>query len=236
MQGINFGLEAGESLALVGRSGSGKTTLTRLLFRLYDPQEGRIELDGVDVRRLTLKTLRRRVGLVTQDVQLFKGTVRENLTFFDRSIPEERIYEALEILGIRPWIERLPQGLDTMLHGENGGLSAGEAQLLTFARIFLQDPGVVILDEPSSRLDPATEKLLTHAMDRLFEGRTAIVIAHRLSTIERVDKVMVLAGGKIAEFGPRAELASDPRSIYRAMLEVSGQAEIDERLAKVKGV
>lgn len=236
LQGINFGLEAGESLGLVGRTGSGKTTLTRLLFRLYDPQEGRIELDGVDVRRLTLKTLRRRVGLVTQDVQLFKGTVRENLTFFDRSIPEERIYEALEILGIRPWIERLPQGLDTMLHGENGGLSAGEAQLLTFARIFLQDPGVVILDEPSSRLDPATEKLLTHAMDRLFEGRTAIVIAHRLETIERVDKVMVLAGGKIAEFGPRAELASDPRSIYRAMLEVSGQAEIDERLAKVKGV
>lgn len=233
LQGINFRLEPGESLGLLGRTGSGKTTLTRLLFRLYDPQKGKIELDGVDVRQLTLKTLRKRVGLVTQDVQLFRGTVRENLTFFDPGITDEKIYEALELLGLRRWVEKLPQGLDTPLHGEGGGLSAGEAQLLTFARIFLQDPGVVVLDEPSSRLDPATEKLLTHAMDRLFQGRTAIVIAHRLETIERVDKVMVLAGGKIAEFGKREELARDPRSIYRSMLEASRQRELERRLEEV---
>ena len=232
LQGINFRLAPGESLGLVGRTGSGKTTLTRLLFRLYDPQEGRIELDGVDVRRLPLKALRQRVGLVTQDVQLFRGTIRENLTFFDPAIPDERIYEALELLGLSGWLERLPRGLDTQLHGEGVGLSAGEAQLLAFARIFLQDPGVVVLDEPSSRLDPATEKLLTHAMDRLFEGRTAIVIAHRLETIQRVDKVMVLANGRIAEFGNREALAQDPRSIYRTMLTVSGQTELEKRLEK----
>lgn len=160
--------------------------------------------------------------------------MRDNLTFFDRTVSDEHIYEALETLGIRRWVESLPQGLDTPLQGDGGGLSAGEAQLLTFARIFLQDPGVVILDEPSSRLDPATEKLLTHAMDRLFAGRTAIVIAHRLETIQRVDKVMVLVDGKVAEFGPRAELAGDPRSIYRTMLEMSGRSEIEERLERVK--
>lgn len=225
LQGIDFRLKPGESLGLLGRTGSGKTTLVRLLTRLYDPDEGRIELDGVDVRRLKLETLRRRVGLVTQDVQLFQGTVRENLTFFDPSIPDERIFDALELLGLTEWVERLPVGLDTPLQAGGGGLSAGEAQLLTLARLFLQDPGVVVLDEPSSRLDPATEKLLTRAMDRLFDGRTAIIIAHRLQTVERVDKVMILAGGRIAEFGDREALAADPRSRYRAMLAAAAHAD-----------
>ncbi len=194
LDNLSFALKPGEVLGLRGRTGSGKSTLARLVARLYDPSGGQIRLGGVDVRTVRLTDLRRRVGVVTQEVQLFRGTLRDNLTLFDATIPDSRIWSALAELGLREWADTLPNGLDTELAG-GGGLSAGEAQLLAFARVFLKDPGVVILDEASSRLDPATEQRLEQAIDRLLRGRTAIVIAHRPATLRRADRVLSLADG-----------------------------------------
>ena len=230
LKGVSFTLAAGETLGLLGRTGSGKTTLVRLLCRLYDPTEGRILLDGIDTRIMKLSHVQARVGLVTQDVQLFSGTIRDNLTFFDPAIPDERLLEAFRALGVLDWIQSLPEGLDTRLGANGAGLSAGEGQLLAFARLFLQDPGVVIMDEPSSRLDPATERRLTRATQKLLQGRTGIVIAHRLETVRKLDKIMVLSGGQIAEFGPQEALASDPGSLYHAMLALSSGGGLDEPL------
>jgi ABC-type multidrug transport system fused ATPase/permease subunit len=234
---VSFHLEPGHTLGLLGRTGSGKTTLTRLLFRLYDPTSGSIRLSGINLTALPLAHLRYRVALVTQDVQLFQTTVRDNVAFFDPSVPDAKIVAALEDVGLGPWYRTLPHGLDTPLgQGALGsyGLSAGEAQLLAFARVFLKDPDLVILDEASSRLDPATERLLERATDRLLgrdpaggvhpstRTRTAIVIAHRLDTIRRVDDVLILEDGRIAEHGPRETLAKDPSSRYSHLLRVGG--------------
>jgi ABC-type multidrug transport system fused ATPase/permease subunit len=211
-------------LGLLGRTGSGKTTIARLLFRLYDPTEGAVRLGGVDVRAPRLAELRRRVGVVSQDVQLFHATVRDNVTFFDPSVPDDRIVAVLDEVGLGPWLRRQPRGLEAELRGA-GGLSAGEAQLLAFARVFLKDPGLVVLDEASSRLDPATERLLERAVDRLLAGRTAIVIAHRLATVARADRVLILEAGRVAEAGARAALAADPASRFARLLRVGRQAE-----------
>jgi ATP-binding cassette subfamily B protein len=220
LRDITCTLRPGEVLGLLGRTGSGKTTLTRLLVRLYDPQRGAIRLSGADLRTVRLGDLRRRVGMVTQDVQLFRATVRDNLTFFDGSISDKRIVAALRELGLLDWLRLLPAGLDTMLAPGGSSLSAGEAQLLAFARVFLKDPGLVILDEASSRLDAATERQLEQAIDRLLAGRTAIVIAHRLTTVERADTVMILEDGGVVEQGSRAGLAADPASRFRGLLRV----------------
>ncbi|MHB0876147.1 MAG: ABC transporter ATP-binding protein, partial [Anaerolineae bacterium] len=179
LEDVSFNLAPGGVLGLLGRTGSGKTTIARLVFRLYDATAGTVELGGVDTRQAKLKDLRRRVAFVTQDVQLFQASVRDNLTFFSRSVPDERIVEVLERLELGDWYRSLPQGLDSKLESGGRGLSAGEAQLLAFARAFLRDPGLVILDEASSRLDPATEQRIERAVDRLLAGRTAIIIAHR---------------------------------------------------------
>jgi len=221
---VSFRLEPGQVMGLLGRTGSGKTTLARLLFRLYDPTAGSIHLDGADLRDVALADLRAHVGMVTQDVQLFGASVRDNLTFFNPRIPDRRIEGALEDLGLWEWYRTLPAGLDTILAPDGGGLSAGQAQLLAFARVFLRDPGLVILDEASSRLDPGTERLLERAVDRLLRGRTAIVIAHRLRTVRRADTIMVLEHGRVAEYGPRERLAQDPDSQFARLLHASGAA------------
>lgn len=215
---VSFHLPPGKVLGLLGRTGSGKTTLSRLLLRLYDADVGAIRLGGVDVRQLRLADLRRRVGLVTQEVQLFRGTVRDNLALFDRGIADDRIVAVLGDLGLAAWYLALPSGLDSELASGGGGLSAGEAQLLAFARVFLRDPDLVILDEASSRLDPVTERLLERAVDTLLAGRTGIVIAHRLATVARADEIMILDGGHAVEYGPRERLASDPASRFAHLL------------------
>jgi ATP-binding cassette subfamily B protein len=223
LHNLSLRLQPGTVLGLLGRTGSGKTTMTRLLFRLYDPDNGTIRLgttDGLrDIRQLPLIDLRRRVGMVTQNVQLFHATVRDNLTFFDRSIPDERILEVIQELELGEWLQSLPEGLDAELESGGGGLSAGEAQLLAFARIFLRDPRLVILDEASSRLDPTTERLIERAVDRLVQNRTAIIIAHRLSTVQRADEIVILEEGRICEHGVRSELASDPDSRFYGLLQ-----------------
>jgi ATP-binding cassette subfamily B protein len=222
---IEFNLKPGRILGLLGRTGSGKTTITRLLFRLYDPDEGCIRLGGVDLRDLHIQELRRSVGMVTQNIQLFHATVRENLTFFDESVPDERVIQAIRDLGLWDWYSSLPKGLDTELESGGGGLSAGEAQLLAFTRIFLRDPGLVILDEATSRLDPATEHLIELAVDKLIQNRTAIIVAHRLGTVERADDILIIEDGEICEFGERLQLASDPDSRFYHLLE-TGMEEV----------
>ncbi len=213
-------LPAGAVLGLLGRTGSGKTTLTRLLLRLYDPTVGTVRLGGVDLRRVPNADLRARVAVVTQDIQLFSATVRDNLTFFDPTIPDAQIMAALDALGMGDWVRALPDGLDTLLASGGTGLSAGQAQLLAFARAFLRDPGLIILDEASSRLDPATERQLEQALARLLQGRTAIIIAHRLGTLERVDQIMILEDGRVRERGLRADLVRDPDSRFAQLLRV----------------
>jgi len=218
LENVGFELTAGRSLGLLGRTGSGKTTLSRLLFRFYDPSRGRVCLDGVPLTDVSLRRLRRHVGMVTQEVQLFKASVRENLTLFDDSVSDERIRSILTELGLGDWLARLPDGLDTQLEAGGSGLSAGEGQLLAFARVFLKDPGLVVLDEPSSCLDPATERLIEQAMNRLLRGRTAIIIAHRLATVERVDDIMIMESGRIAEHGERSALEADASSRFSGLL------------------
>ncbi len=212
-------LTPGRKLGLLGRTGSGKTTIARLLLRLYEPQQGVIRLGNVDIRELRLADLRQRVGIVTQDVQLFQASVRDNLTLFDATIPDTQILDVLETIGLAGWLQALPDGLDTLLAGTGNGLSAGEAQLLAFTRVFLKDPGLVILDEASSRLDPVTEQLIEQAVDKLLANRTAIVIAHRLATVQRVDDIMILENSRISETGSRIQLAATPTSRFAHLLQ-----------------
>lgn len=236
LRDVSFSLAPGQVLGLLGRTGSGKTTLTRLIFRLYETTTGHILLSDnyranghkrlpLDIRQTTLADLRQRVGMVTQDVQLFRATVRDNLTFFNRSIPDEQILEVIDTLELSDWYQKLPAGLDTELETEGNNLSAGEAQLLAFTRVFLQDPGLVILDEASSRLDPATEQLIERAVDKLLQNRTGIIVAHRLTTVERADQIMILENGCIRELGGYDDLVTDPTSRFY-QLRQTGLVEV----------
>jgi ATP-binding cassette subfamily B protein len=220
---INLRLAPGETIGLVGRTGSGKTTIARMALRLYDPTEGTVRLGGVDLRDVALADLRRRVAVVTQDVQLFAASVRDNLTLFRPEVADDQLLRTvLSEVGMGSWLATLPDGLDTTLAAHGGGVSAGEAQLLALARGFLTDPGLVVLDEASSRLDPATEQRIESAIARLLSNRTGVLIAHRLSSLSRVDQIAVVEDGRVVEYGRREALAADPSSRFARLLTAAG--------------
>jgi len=223
LRDVSVRLESGRVLGVVGRTGSGKTTLTRLLSRFYDPLAGVVRLGGVDLRAVRLAAVRARIGLVTQEVNIFNASVRDNLTLFDDGVPDSRINAVLDTLGLTRWLRELPRGLDTLLGSGGAGLSAGQAQVLACARIFLRDPDVVILDEASSRLDPATERLVHTALGRLLDGRTGIIVAHRLDTVAYADDILVLEDGQVREYGPRLALAADPTSRFAELLRFAAE-------------
>ena len=227
VRSVELHLAAGTHLGVVGRTGSGKTTLGRLLARFRDPDAGGVRIGGVDVSDLTLAALRNRVAVVTQDVELFRASVRDNLTLFGtRDANDDELVAVLERMRLGSWFAALPAGLDTVLDGAQG-LSAGEGQLLAFARALLADPSVVVLDEASSRLDPLTEIRIGDATRTLLTGRTALIIAHRLDTLARVDEIAVVEAGRVVEHGPRVELALRPTGRYARLVRAARAADDD---------
>ena len=206
LRGIDVVLPAGASVAVVGETGSGKTTFVKLLARLADPTAGRVLLGGVDLRDASPEDRRRAVRMVPQDGFLFDTTIRANIGFGRAGSGDDDVDAAIDMLGLREWVERLPDGLETMAGERGEGLSVGERQLVALARAQLGDPGLLILDEATSAVDPETETALERALERLAVGRTTVSVAHRLSTAERSDLVLVFDDGRIAERGTHAEL------------------------------
>lgn len=214
LRDVSLAVEPGETLAIVGPTGSGKTTLVKLLNRTYDVQRGRVLVDGVDVRDWDLSALRRRLGVVLQDVFLFSGTVADNLTL-GRSVPMDEVARAAATVNAHRFIERLPDRYDEVLRERGSNLSGGQRQLLAFARALVYNPTVLVLDEATSSVDPETEILIQDALQKLMRSRTALVIAHRLSTIEHADRIAVMHGGEIREIGTHAELLRGRGLYYR---------------------
>jgi ATP-binding cassette subfamily B protein len=205
LQDFTVRIAAGEHVALVGPTGSGKTTVIRLLCRLYEPQQGRILLDGVDIRDLPLASLRQRLGVVLQDTFLFSGTVADNLRL-DAPISRDQLERTCAELGLNPLLDRLSDGLATELRERGGNLSSGEKQLLSVARVAMRNPSVLVMDEATAFMDPSTEATLQRDLDTLLSGRTAIVIAHRLATVEAADRILVLQRGRLVEQGSHQQL------------------------------
>jgi ATP-binding cassette subfamily B protein len=203
---INLEIAPGESVAFVGPTGAGKSTMAKLANRFYDPTSGRVLLDGIDIRTVTLRSLRSQLGVVPQEAFLFAGSIRTNLSFGRTDASDEEIEDAIDVVGLRELIDRLPDGIDTPVHERGQTLSAGERQQLALARAFLARPRVLILDEATSSLDLRSETVIERALDRLLEGRSAILIAHRLTTAQRADRIVVIDDGGIVEMGSPQEL------------------------------
>jgi len=206
LRGMSLTLRRGEMVALVGASGGGKSTVVGLLMRFYTPQRGRITVDGVDIAHLRLEVWRSRLGMVLQDVNLFSGSLSENLTVFDPSVRREDQMAAMRAIDAEDLVERLPGGLDTGIAEGGTNLSMGERQLVSFARAVLRQPDILVLDEATSSVDPGTEKRIQRATDLMVEDRTALVVAHRLGTVLHAGRILVIQGGRVIEEGPHAEL------------------------------
>ncbi len=206
LRGMSMTLRRGEMVALVGASGGGKSTVVGLLMRFYTPQRGRITVDGMDIADLRMEVWRSRLGMVLQDVNLFSGSLSENLTVFDPEVPREDQMAAMRAIDAEDLVERLPGGLDTEIAEGGTNLSMGERQLVSFARAVLRQPDILVLDEATSSVDPGTEKRIQRATDLMVEDRTALVVAHRLGTVLHASRILVIQGGRVIEEGPHAEL------------------------------
>ncbi len=206
LNGISLRVQPGEAIALVGASGAGKSTLVNLLPRFYDPQQGQVLIDGTDVRDVTLGSLRRQIGIVPQETQLFSGTIAENIAFGQTSIDRDALIAAAKVANAHQFISQFPEGYDTWV-GERGvNLSGGQRQRLAIARAVLLDPAILILDEATSALDAESEALVQEALERVMQGRTVFIIAHRLATVRNADRILVLEKGQVVESGSHAEL------------------------------
>jgi len=213
LHGIDLDVPAGTTVALVGHTGAGKSTIAKLLARFYDPQEGAITIDGVDLREVTQESLRRQLGVVPQEGFLFAGTVHENIAFARPDATPDEIIRAAQAVGAHEFVLRLENGYETELGERGTRLSLGQRQLVAFARALLADPRILVLDEATSSVDIGTERRIESALRTLLEGRTAFVIAHRLSTIRDADLIVVLEHGQVVEQGTHAELIA-ARGLY----------------------
>ncbi len=218
LQDVSFRIRPGETLAIVGETGAGKSTIVKLLSRFHDPTEGEVRIDGQDLRAVRGSSLRRHMGVVLQDTFLFTGAIKDNIRYGRPDAADEEIIAAAETVGADDFIRRFPEGYETQVRERGGRLSAGERQLVAFARALLADPKLLVLDEATSSVDLATEARIEAALDRLLAGRTSIVIAHRLSTVRRADRILVMGEGRVIEEGTHEELLARP-SAYRRLYE-----------------
>jgi ATP-binding cassette, subfamily B, bacterial len=206
IEDVNLRIAAGETVAFVGQTGAGKSTMAKLVTRFYDPTQGRVLIDGHDIKFVKVDSLRRQLGVVPQEPFLFAGSLRYNIAFACPDASDEEVWEAIRAVGLSEVVERMPDGLDTVVHERGQSLSSGERQLIALARAFLAHPRVLVLDEATSNLDLASETKIEAALDVLLEERTAILIAHRLTTAMKADRIVVVDDGRIVESGSHAEL------------------------------
>jgi ATP-binding cassette subfamily B multidrug efflux pump len=220
LKDINFRVEPGQTIAFVGATGAGKTSIINLLSRFYDIQQGSICLDGHDLREYDLSRLRRQIGVVLQDVFLFAGSIRDNITLGSREISDEKIWQAADLVGARRFIERLPGALDYPVMERGATLSVGQRQLISFVRALVYDPRIIVLDEATSSVDSETEEMIQQAIEKLMQGRTSLVIAHRLSTIQKANNIVVLDKGEIKETGTHDELLRREGGYYAQLYQM----------------
>lgn len=220
------------TVAFVGPTGSGKTTLINLLYRFYNPTEGRITVDGIDIKDVKIKSLRSQMGIVLQDPFLFSGTIIENIKYGKPAASEEEVYAVTKAIGAHDFIERLPEGYLTEVEERGGRLSIGQRQLVSLARALLSDPRIIIMDEATSSIDAYTELVIQKAMNKLIIGRTAIIIAHRISTVHNADCIVVINNGRIIETGTHDQLIA-ASGIYKTLYEMQFNTEYDERLLNI---
>jgi ATP-binding cassette subfamily B protein len=229
LHNISFYVEPGEMIGLVGPSGAGKSTTINLICRFYDVQQGSIEIDGVDIRDISLQDLHSQIGVVLQEPFLFHGSVAENIAYGRPDASLEEIIEAARAANAHDFIMRLPEGYDTMVGERGARLSGGECQRISIARAILKNPRILILDEATSSVDTETEALIREAIDRLVKNRTTIAIAHRLSTLRNADRLIVLDSGRIVEIGTHEELLAKPDGVFRRLVDM--QAELSKVVA-----